>query len=114
MIDESPLEVRMIPPRSILIAVFLGFIARAATLTTNPAVQSIRAAADPSAAVAAFVQAAKADPQNADIEQAFVHRMVELGAPELADAQARNLTNRNAADAITRGVCAYMDASRGK
>ena len=101
----------MIPPRNILIAAIaavfgltpLSGAAPAATPTTNPA-DSIRQAADPSAAVAAFVVAAKADPQNTDIEQAFVHRMVELGAPELADAQARDLTNRNAADALTRAA----------
>ena len=38
--------------------------------------------------------------------------MVDLGAPELADAQAQDLVKANAADPLSRGVAAYMESGK--
>jgi hypothetical protein len=76
--------------------------------------QSIRNASDPSATIEAYSRGLAAD--GADplaIRQAYVGRMVDLGAPELADAQAHDLIKRGAADALIAGTAAYNDAVRG-
>jgi hypothetical protein len=80
----------------------------------NPLVQAVRTAPDPSATIDAYARgvAAGAVPV-VDLEQAYVRRMLDLGAPELADSQAHNLVNRGAADATARGVAAINDAIRG-
>src|SRR5439155_24761354 len=83
------------------------------TAPAPPAIQSTYQAADPSAAVEAYARGIAADPNNVELEQAYVHHMVELGAPEMADAQAHDLLKKNAADALSRGVAAYNDAARG-
>lgn len=90
-------------------------VAADAVPVTNRLLQAIRTAPDVSAAVEAYARAAAAEPTSlVDFKQSFVYRMLDLGTPELADAQAHDLVNRGAADATIRGVAAYDDALRGK
>jgi hypothetical protein len=80
----------------------------------NASVQAIRTAPDPSATIDAYTRAIAAERANSvELEQAYVNRMIELGAPELADAQAHDLINRGVADATIAGMAAYTDATRG-
>src|SRR5438270_52621 len=77
----------------ILIVLACGPMALAQTIapapTTAPAIDAIRGAKDPSSAVEAYARGVAADPSHiVDLEQAYVHHMVALGAPEIADAQA--------------------------
>src|SRR3954471_5295691 len=58
-------------------------------------VDRIRRAPDPSSAVDAYTAAQAADPNNLEVERAYVYRMVELNAPELADVQARGVALRD-------------------
>jgi hypothetical protein len=78
-------------------------------------IQAVRTAPDPSATVEAYTRAiAAAGPAAAmEVKQAFVRRMLELGTPELADSQARDLVSLGVADAGIRGVAAFNDALRG-
>src|SRR5215467_2155921 len=85
-----------------------------ATQPSPPAIEAINQATDPSSAVEAYARGIAAKPGDVELQQAYVHHMVDLGAPELADAQAHNLVQHKAADALTMGVAAYMDASRGQ
>jgi len=61
-------------------------------------IDRIRAAPDPSSTVDAYTHAIAADPGNLELEKAYVHRMVELNAPEMADAQARDVVARDRSD----------------
>jgi hypothetical protein len=80
----------------------------------NGSVQAIRTALDPSATIDAYTRGIAAGRANSlELEQAYVNRMIELGAPELADAQAHDLINRGVADATIAGMAAYTDATRG-
>ena len=74
----------------------------------------IRAAATPSEAVAAYARLAAKEPDNVDLEHAYVRKMVDFGMPELADTQAHDLINRNAGDGLSIGVAAYMSAAKGE
>jgi hypothetical protein len=107
----------------VLLTVFLpGALALAQTgvpPTTNaPAenafLQAVTAAPDPSSTIAAYTRGVAAAVGAVELDQAYVRRMFELGAPELADSQAHDLISRNAADATIRGIAAYNDAIRGK
>src|SRR2546421_3967439 len=91
--------------------------------TTEPVVDrsgsvldAIRQWPDPSSAVRAYARAIASEPgATGAIEQTYVHRMVELGVPELADAQAQDLVKHGGAvDPLALAVSGYMSAARGQ
>src|SRR5689334_10818771 len=70
--------------------------------TTAPASQTaaelivpIHDAADPSAAIQAYATAIAAGHDQTAVESAFVRRMVDFGVPEMALAQAKDLTTKD-------------------
>jgi hypothetical protein len=80
----------------------------------NPQLDAIRSAPDPSATIEAYARGvADGRVSVVELEQAYVRRMIELGAPELAEAQAHDLVHRGASDAFIAGVAAYDAAARG-
>jgi uncharacterized membrane protein YgcG len=88
----------------------------AATPTTapiSPAIQAILAAPDPSSAIQAYARGVATEKNDVELEKAYVRHMVDLGAPEMADAQSRDLLKLGMADPLTMGVVAYNDAARG-
>jgi hypothetical protein len=86
----------------------------APTVASTPLLpaDSIRVAADPSAAVQAYAAAQQADPGNTQVELAYVRRMVDFGLPEMADSQAQALVKRHSTDGLPWAVSAYMMAKR--
>lgn len=76
------------------------------------AVSAIEKAPDPSAAVEAYANAPARD--SVALKQAYVKRLISLGVPEMAEAQARDLVKRRPDDGMAWAVVAYMDARRGK
>lgn len=93
-------------------------LGRAAEAASPPnvtaAIQAIQQAADPSAVVAAYADAAALGRESAELHQAYVVRMVELGAPELAYHQAQTLKSLQPNHGLAWGVIAYSDARRGR
>jgi hypothetical protein len=86
----------------------------ATTVPLDPAVQSIRQAADPSAAIEAYARIGPAQRDNPAVPGAFVQRMVDFGLPEMADVQAQELIRRQPNDGLAWAVSAYMSAKRGQ
>lgn len=75
-------------------------------------VDGIAKAPDPSSAIAAYAQARADAPNDPAVDAAFVKRMVEFGLPEMAEKQARAVTDRDAQNGVAWAVVAYMDAKR--
>ena len=73
---------------------------------------AIQEAADPSSAIQAYARATAAGTTNVAAEQAFVHRMVSFGLPEMAETQAAELAQRMPTDGIAWAVLGYMNAKR--
>jgi hypothetical protein len=74
----------------------------------------IRAAPQASDAVAAYARAVAEGSDRVLIDQAFIVRMVELGAPEMAEAQAANVTRNTSGDGLAWAVLAFANARRGQ
>src|SRR3954462_9556895 len=90
--------------------------APAPTLSTSPGAEKIREAATPSQAVEAYAAAApgvSGDDLNA-VERAYVRRMIDFGLPEMAEAQAAELTRHTPDDGVAWGVLGFMSARRNK
>src|SRR5450755_3853212 len=51
----------------------------------NPLAQAITDAPDPSSAIQAYAKATAGAPASVEVEQAYLHRMVSFGLPEMAD-----------------------------
>jgi hypothetical protein len=77
------------------------------------AISAVHNAPDPSAAVEAYARAKVTAGDAVPLAHAYVERLVALGLPELAEAQARDLTRRRPDDGLAWAVVAYMDARRG-
>ena len=77
-------------------------------------VGAVRDAGSPSAAVDAYAKGLTALPDRIPLEQAYVQRMAELGVPQMADDQARDLTRRKPSDGLAWAVAAFNDAERGQ
>ncbi len=77
-------------------------------------VDAIEHAPDPSAAVAAYAAAKSALPDSSRVDQAYVRRMVAFGLPQMAEAQAQTLVQRDPKDGLAWGVMAYSRAKRGQ
>src|SRR5262245_24653663 len=62
----------------------------------DSSVDGIAKATDPSSAIAAYVEARAASPNDPAVDVAYVRKMVELGLPEMAEKQAKAVTERDA------------------
>ncbi|MBX3359352.1 MAG: hypothetical protein KF745_13115 [Phycisphaeraceae bacterium] len=81
---------------------------------SEPLIESIASAQDPSAAIQAFAAAAAALPGSTAVASAYVQRMVDFGLPEMAESQARELTQTDPTNPLPWSVSAYMSARRGQ
>src|ERR1044071_5778510 len=73
---------------------------------------TIMKAPDPSAVVDAYARAITAGQEIVPAESAYLRRLVELGLPEMAETQARDLTAKSPRDGLAWAVRAYMDARK--
>jgi hypothetical protein len=96
------------------VAAFSGLAQEATTPEEAAAIEAVRQAADPSAAVAAYANGTALNHNNAKLNEAYVRRMVDLGLPEMAYHQAQTLTTMQPKDGLAWGVVAYVDARRGQ
>jgi uncharacterized membrane protein YgcG len=78
-----------------------------------PHLRAIREAPDPSAAIDAYAKAQAVAPGDPATQPAFVERMVELGLPEMAEMQARDLARQDPKNGLSWGVLAYSASKRG-
>jgi hypothetical protein len=76
-------------------------------------VEAIRNAPDPSAAIAAYADAKSVAPNSLESDNAFVHRMVTFGLPQMAETQAQTLVQTEKENGLAWGVLAYSRATRG-
>ena len=74
----------------------------------------IHQAPDPSSAISAYAKGSAIAPDNPALEAAFVTRMVELGLPQMAQAQAQDLVQHEPKNGLAWGALAYTLASRGQ
>jgi hypothetical protein len=77
-------------------------------------VSLIRQSRDPSSAIEAYARALGAHADVDSARKAFTRRMIDLGTPELADAQAAETLRSNPNDALALTVSAYVSAARGQ
>src|SRR5438128_404683 len=84
----------------------------ASTQSVDRNIEAINSAADPSTAINAYADAKAAEPGNLAVQQAFLRRMVGFQLPEMADAQAREIINRDPHDSLAWAVLAYMHAKQ--
>jgi hypothetical protein len=82
--------------------------------TTAAAIQAIQQAPDPSAAVAAYGSGLAIAPNDPNLHEAYVARMVEMGLPEMAFHQAHTLATLQPNNGLAWGVLAYVDARRSQ
>jgi len=73
---------------------------------------AIRAAPGPSQVISAYAHAVTHSSEQMLIDQAFVSRMVELGFPSLAEAQATSLIRHSSRDGLAWAVLAFANAQR--
>src|SRR5262245_14379494 len=92
------------------IAIFAA-VAGTAVSVFGGSVDDIGKAADPSATIQAYVNAP--DRSGLEVEHAYVRRMQELGTPELAESQAKDVVARDPHDAIGWAALAETNAKRG-
>jgi hypothetical protein len=102
-----------------LVGVIVGVFAAVAVAEPVDPVRSVREAANPSSAEEAYARAkgGSVDRGPADrvaLDEAFVRRMAELGVPEKAEAQARELLRERPGDGAAVAVVALADAGRGE
>jgi hypothetical protein len=82
-------------------------------MSTSDAIAKIKSAKTASDAVTAYADAVRAVGDSAGVKQAMIVRMIDLGAPELAENQARDLVDLNN-DALSSAVLAYAAAKRNE
>ncbi len=78
-----------------------------------PYIDAIRNAADPSAAVAAYARALRVDRGDWAATDTYLRRMIELGVPDMAYQQARDLTRREPDNGLAWAVVADVHARQG-
>ncbi len=76
-------------------------------------IAAVRHATDPSQAIQAYAAARAREPQNFAVERAYVQRMVAFGLPEMAAAQAFDLSQRDPGVGVPWAVLAYVEAQHG-
>jgi hypothetical protein len=77
-----------------------------------PYIDAIRLATSPSKVAAVYVSGQQAAPQSLSLKSAFIRRMVELGQPELAETQARQLLTHDPNDGLAHAVLAAAAAEQ--
>ena len=90
----------------------MAVVALFGATTAFASAQAILQAPDPSSAIQAYSYARINAPTDLAIEQAFVHRMVSFGLPEMADMQAADIIQHRSDDGVAWAVAAYMYAKR--
>jgi len=80
------------------------------TIQDGRLIRAIETAQDPSSAINAYADAKAAEPNNLAVQQAYLRKMVSFQLPEMAEAQAREIINRDTRDPIAWAVLAYMHA----
>jgi hypothetical protein len=78
----------------------------------TPYMNAIRQAPDPSAAAEAYARAQSVAPDSTALKQAYVGRLITLGAAKLAETQARELVSRDPHDGVAWAVLAHSGARR--
>src|SRR5262245_31375416 len=76
-------------------------------------VDAIAKAPDPSTAIAAYAEAHAAAPNDPAVDVAYVRKMVEFGLPEMAEKQAKAVTEHDPKNGVAWAVRGFMDAKRG-
>ena len=105
---------RMTLASVLAIVVLAGEHAAAAERGTDARLIAIREASDPSTAIEAYAEAVAGRINRATAAEAIVRRMVEFGLPEMVDAQARDLIQRDPRSAIGWSVVSYMETKMGR
>jgi hypothetical protein len=82
-------------------------------MSTADAIAKVKAAKTSSDAVTAYADAVRAVGDGVGVKQAFIVRMIDLGSPELAENQARDLVDLTA-DPMSSAVLAYAAARRNE
>lgn len=98
----------------LVLGLITGAWAPPAEPSVKTAIEALRQAPDPSAAISAFANAYALDRDNPELYDAYVTRMVDLGLPEVAYHQAQTLTTLQSNNGLAWGVVAYVDARRGQ
>ena len=62
----------------------------------------------------AFNDGLAIDAYSVPLEQVYLRRMVELGTPQLAESQAKDLVERDEQDGLAWAVLAYVSGTRGE
>ena len=78
-----------------------------------PYIDAIRNAPDPSAAVSAYARALSVDRGDWAASDTYLQRMIELGVPDMAYQQARDLTRREPDNGLAWAVVADVHARQG-
>ncbi|HEY7087789.1 MAG TPA: hypothetical protein VH518_06840 [Tepidisphaeraceae bacterium] len=101
-------------PRLFFAIALLGAVALPSFAQTEPAtapgVAEIRKASTPSEVIAAYGVVVGTEGPSVPVEQAYLHKMVDMGLPEMAEAQASDLTRRAPTDGLPWAVAAFMSA----
>jgi len=77
------------------------------------AIEGVRTAATANEAVAAYTAGLALDRDNVTLQEAYVRRLVELNAPQLAEPVARRLVAVRPDDSLAWAVVAFSEAKRG-
>jgi hypothetical protein len=77
-------------------------------------IDKIRMSATPSDAVAQYSSGIAQGFDPIPLERAYVRKMVAIGLPEMAEAQAQDLTRRAPEEGVPWAVLAFMNARRGQ
>ncbi len=96
--------------RTLLLIALLAQTQPTSQSTQQPA-DNVRQAATPSEAIEAYARTGAPDTAT---KQAYIRKMIDLGAPDLAEAQAKDLVNAGVNDPMAIGVNAYLSAARGE
>lgn len=96
----------------VVLGLITGAGAAPADQSAKAAIEALRQAPDPSAAISAFANGYALDRNNPELYNAYVARMVDLGLPEVAYHQAQTLTTLQSNNGLAWGVVAYVDARR--
>ncbi|WP_428939802.1 hypothetical protein [Fontivita pretiosa] len=85
-----------------------------ASSSLSALLDAIRTAPEPSQVISAYANAVAHSSEQMLIDQAFVARMVELGFPDLAEAQAASIIRQTSRDGLAWAVLAFANARRGQ
>jgi hypothetical protein len=87
-------------------------VADDAVAQAPPGLEDLARAQTPSAAVEAYAKARLANSDNLVVDQVYMRRMVQLGAPEMCATQAERITRSTPDDYLAWAVLAFNSAAR--